>query len=85
MGYNTKYPDIEDLRAKAQKRIPKFAFEYLTEGCNEEVNLEKNTSEIRDVELRPEYLHEYTSPEIKTELFGHVYDAPFGIAVATLS
>lgn len=80
MGYNTKYPAIEDLRAKAKKRIPKFAFEYLTEGCNEEVNLEKNTSEIREVELRPEYLHEYSSPEIKTELFGHVYDAPFGIA-----
>ena len=27
--FNTNYPSIEDLRAKAKKRIPKFAFEYL--------------------------------------------------------
>ena len=27
--YNPRYPSIEDLRAKAKKRIPKFAFEYL--------------------------------------------------------
>ena len=24
--YNPRYPSIEDLRAKAKKRIPKFAF-----------------------------------------------------------
>ena len=80
MGYDTRYPSIEDLRTKAKKRIPKFAFEYLDEGCNEEVNLIKNTAEIRKVELKPEYLKKYTSPKIETELFGQTYDAPFGIA-----
>jgi L-lactate dehydrogenase (cytochrome) len=78
--FNSNYPSITDLRKKAQKRMPKFAFEYLDGGCNEDVNLHKNTKEIRDVELLPYYLRDYDGISMQTELFGHVYDAPFGIA-----
>ena len=80
MSFNTKYPSIEDLRARAKQRIPRFAFEYLDGGCNEDVNLYKNTAEIREVELLPDYLSEHTASSMKTTLFGHEYDAPFGIA-----
>ena len=80
LNYNHNYPSIEDLREKAKKRIPKFAFEYLDGGCNEDINLHKNTSEIREVELLPQYLTKHTGSNMQTELFGHVYDAPFGIA-----
>ena len=79
-NFDSRYPSIEDLRNKAKKRIPRFAFEYLDGGCNEEVNLKRNTKEIRDVQLRPNYLDIYKGASLKTELFGHVYDAPFGIA-----
>lgn len=77
---NTNYPSVEDLRNKAKKQIPRFAFEYLDGGCNEDVNLHKNTKEIRDLELLPYYLSKHTGSSMKTELFGHTYDAPFGIA-----
>src|SRR6478736_3333256 len=78
--FNTDYPSVDFLREKAKKRIPGFAFDYLEGGCNEEVNLRKNTSELREVELIPDYLSKHTHSELKTELFGHTYDAPFGIA-----
>ena len=78
--YNSNYPSIDDLRNKARKRIPRFAFEYLDGGCNEDVNLYKNTAELREIELKPYYLKNYTSADLHTELFGHTYDAPFGIA-----
>ncbi|MBL7829245.1 MAG: alpha-hydroxy-acid oxidizing protein, partial [Saprospiraceae bacterium] len=78
--FNTSYPSIDDLRNKAQRRIPRFAFEYLDGGCNEDVNLVKNTVEIREVELKPRYLKAFTAVDMRTELFGHVYDAPFGVA-----
>ena len=78
--YDPQYPRVEDLRRKAQQRIPGFAFDYLSGGCNEEVNLRKNTREIRDIELMPQYIREHSGSDLKTELFGHVYDAPFGIA-----
>lgn len=80
LEYNANYPSIEDLRKKAKQSIPKFAFEYLDGGCNADVNLRKNTSDIRKLELKPEYLSKHTHSEIKTNLFGHTYDAPFGIA-----
>ena len=80
IAYNSSFPSIDDLRNKAKRRIPRFAFEYLDGGCNEDVNLYKNTSEIREIELKPYYLSRHTPADMKTELFGHVYDAPFGIA-----
>ncbi len=79
-GFDSRFPSVDDLRARAKKRIPRFAFEYLDGGCNEDVNIRRNTSDIREVELVPEYLTEHLGSEMKTELFGHTYDAPFGIA-----
>tara|TARA_X000000950_G_scaffold42216_1_gene46699 strand:+ start:244 stop:1395 length:1152 start_codon:yes stop_codon:yes gene_type:complete len=78
--YNPRYPSIEDLRAKAQKQIPKFAFEYLDGGCNEDISLYKNTNELRKIELKPRYLVPFSGADLKTSLFGQQYDAPFGIA-----
>ena len=78
--YNSSYPSIDDLRKKAQSKIPRFAFEYLDGGCNEDVNLYKNTAELREVELKPLYLAKHMGSDMRTELFGHVYDAPFGVA-----
>lgn len=77
---NSKYPSMEDLRNKAQKRIPKFAFEYLDGGCNEDVNIIRNTSEIRDVKLEPRYLRNKGVSSTKTNVLGMEFDAPFGIA-----
>ena len=78
--FNTNYPSVDDLRKKAKSRIPNFAFEYLDGGCNEDVNLYKNTAEVREIELVPYYLNEHKGSSMQTELFGHVYDAPFGIS-----
>jgi L-lactate dehydrogenase (cytochrome) len=80
-NYNVKYPSIDDLRDKARRSIPKFAFEYLDGGCNEDVNLHKNTEAIRGIELIPRYLlSETKKPSLSTTLFGQTYDAPFGIS-----
>jgi L-lactate dehydrogenase (cytochrome) len=81
---NTRYPSIDDLRTKAQKKIPKFAFEYLGGGCNEDINLHNDTSELREVKLKPNYLRKHPGYSLKTALFGVEYDAPFGIAPVRL-
>ncbi|MBO9635130.1 MAG: alpha-hydroxy-acid oxidizing protein [Chitinophagaceae bacterium] len=78
--YNTDYPSVTDLKKKAKKRIPRFAFEYLEGGCNEDVNLARNKSELQEVQLMPYYLRKYQQPGLQVELFGKTYDAPFGIA-----
>ncbi|MBU2996833.1 alpha-hydroxy-acid oxidizing protein [Cellulophaga baltica] len=80
LDFNNDYPSIDDLRLKAKKRIPKFAFDYLDGGCNEDVNLHRNTSELRNIQLTPQYLRNFNGASLKTNLFGVEYDAPFGIA-----
>ena len=77
---NSKYPSVTDLRNRAKKKMPKFAFEYLDGGCNEDINLDKNRLDIQKVELMPQYLSKFDKSDLRTELFGHTYDAPFGIA-----
>jgi len=80
LEFDPRYPSVGDLKRKAKKRIPKFAFDYLEGGCNEEVNLLKNVSDFHDVKLMPQYLQNYAGVDTSAELFGHKYDAPFGIA-----
>jgi L-lactate dehydrogenase (cytochrome) len=77
---NPRYPSIELLADRARQRMPGFAYDYLSGGCMAEVNLHKNTSDIRAVELRPTYLRDYKGASQKTTLFGHEYASPFGIA-----
>ena len=78
--FNRKYPSVTYLREKAKKRIPKFAFEYLDGGCNNEESLFKNTNDIRNIEIKPKYITEKKEVSVKTKLFGVEYDAPFGIS-----
>ena len=60
--------------------MPGFAYDYLAGGCFSEINLARNTSEIREVQLKPYYLRDYQGATQETELFGKTYAAPFGIA-----
>lgn len=80
LTYNQAYPGIDDLRLKAKNRIPRFAFEYLDGGCNEDVNLYRNTAELREIQLKPIYLNNYKGTDMSTTLFGKTYSAPFGVA-----
>lgn len=50
--------------------MPRFAFEYLEGGCYDEVNLRRNTGDLREVQLRPFYLRDYAGAKLSTTLFG---------------
>jgi L-lactate dehydrogenase (cytochrome) len=78
--FHSQYPSIEHLRERTRQRLPRFVFEYLEGGCFSEVNLRRNTEEIREIQLRPWYLNDFAGATLQTELFGKTYDAPFGIA-----
>ena len=79
-AFHSNYPSIEHLRERARQRLPRFAFEYLEGGCFSNLNLQRNTDEIREVRLRPWYLRDYPGSNLKTEIFGQTYDAPFGVS-----
>ncbi len=60
--------------------MPKFAFDYLEGGCNDELNVWRNEEDFRNVFLMPQYLKKHNGVNMSTELFGHRYSAPVGIA-----
>lgn len=78
--FDPRYPSLEDMINRARRRIPGFAFDYLAGGCNEEVNLHRNRSELREVQLLPRYLEPFHGADLKTTLYGETFRAPFGIA-----
>lgn len=80
LKYDPRYPSVQDLKRRAKRRIPKFAFDYLEGGCNDEINLWRNEHDFRDILLMPRYLKKHSGVDMRAELFGHVYDAPFGIS-----
>src|ERR1051326_896542 len=79
-SYNSQYPTIQDLKRKAKGRIQKFVFDYLEGGCNEDVNLERNKSDLQKVVLMPQYLRKFRGVDMSTTLFGQTYSAPFGVS-----
>ena len=77
---DSRYPSIEMLADRAKKRMPGFAYDYLTGGCFSDINVARNTQDIRAIQLRPNYLRDFNGASQTTHLFGKTYDSPFGIA-----
>ncbi len=80
MSLDPNLPSIEHLRERGRRRVPAFAFEYLDNGCHSNLNLRRNTDEIREVRLEPRYVLDYGGADLSTTLFGETYAAPFGVA-----
>ena len=80
LEFDRRLPSSEDLRKRAKSRMPKFAYEYLVEGCMDDIGLERNRRAIQSITLEPRYLQKYDTADLSVEIFGHRYDAPFGVA-----
>ena len=75
-----RYPSVSDLEARAKRRIPYFAWEYLASGTGSDSAVRRNIAALEDVQLRPQFLKGLLKPDMSTTLFGQRYEAPFGIA-----
>ena len=73
--FHSEYPSSEHLRERARRRMPSFAFDYLDGGCFADLNLRRNTEELREVRLKPYYVKDHPGSSLKTNLFGVDYDA----------
>jgi len=82
---NSRAASIADLKLRTKKRIPKFAYEYLVGGCNNDRAIAHNRDALDHVFLQPSYLSRTQAASLKTTALGAEYDAPFGIAPLGLS
>lgn len=76
---------IADLKALAKARIPGFAFDYLSGGCNDENAVLQNRQALDRVYLQPRYLQSSAGVDMSANIFDRQYAAPFGIAPLGLS
>lgn len=80
-----RFPSIAHLQEHAHKRIPHFAWEYLDSGEMAEATRNDNIDALQRVTLTPRFMKGLMAPDPTTELFGHTYDAPIGIAPVGLT
>jgi L-lactate dehydrogenase (cytochrome) len=59
--------------------VPRFGFDFVDGGANEEVCIKRNTDAFQAVELLPHYCVEGKATT-DTEVFGRRYAAPIGVA-----
>lgn len=80
-GLALRYPTIEDLRKRARRRVPRFAFDYVdgAAGAGETCKT-RNAAALDAVELVPRYGVENFTADTEVELFGRRYAAPVAIA-----
>ncbi len=89
MDLDRKYPCVEDMKKGAKQRMPRFVFDYLYGGIDQEHCKARNKRDLNDIHLMPTYGLGYknkaSSPDYSRILWGKQYDAPFGVAPLGLS
>ena len=75
-----RYPAISDLKEKAQRRIPFFAWEYLDSATGAETAMYRNEAALSQISMVPRFMKGQINPDICSQLLGKEYAAPIGIA-----
>jgi L-lactate dehydrogenase (cytochrome) len=71
---------LDDFEDAARRVIPRPIFGYVTGGTETNASLRANRAVWDEIAFVPKTLVDTSGRTHKTTLFGHTYDAPFGIA-----
>ncbi|MEP4197459.1 MAG: alpha-hydroxy acid oxidase [Aliishimia sp.] len=85
MDLISKYPALCDLRHRAQRRIPKFVWEYLDSATGDERTKAANRASLDRLKMMPSILHGEFTPDLSTNFLGTTFPLPFGIAPIGMS
>ena len=72
--------NIFDLRDMARRRLPKWLFEFVDRGTDDEVALRNNREAFERIKLKPRMLVDVSGRKLDTTLFGKELKMPIGIA-----
>lgn len=72
--------NIEDLRQEAKRRLPKWVFEFVDRGAEDEVGIAHNITALRRIKLRQSALVDMTNRNLGGTLFGKPVGLPLAIA-----
>ena len=76
---------ISDYRAAAQRRLPRFLFDYLDGGSYAETTLRRNVADLQALEIRQRVLRDVSDIDLQTTLFGQSLAFPVALAPVGLA
>jgi isopentenyl diphosphate isomerase/L-lactate dehydrogenase-like FMN-dependent dehydrogenase len=77
---SSRLVNIEDLRRRAQRRLPRAVFDYLDGGAEAELTLAENCRAFRDLIFRPRGAVALGACDLKTRVLGHELSFPAMLA-----
>ena len=72
--------NIHDLREMAKKRLPKWLFEFVDRGTEDEIAIRNNRAAFERIKLRTRILVDVSKRSQEITLFGRKHGMPIGIA-----
>lgn len=71
---------LEDFEGAARRYLPRPIFGYVSGGSETNASLRGNRAVFEELAFLPRTVTDTTRRTMKTTLFGHTYDLPFGFA-----
>lgn len=85
MDLHSTYPGIADLKRRAQRRLPRFVWDYIDSGTGAEQARQRNRDALDRVGLTPSILHGELDYRTDVKFLEQEYPLPFGIAPIGMS
>jgi len=76
---------VTDFRREAEKRLPRFLFDYIDGGAYAEVTLQRNVADLAEIALRQRVLVDVSKIDLRTNLFGREIAMPVGLGPVGMS
>src|SRR5262245_6824623 len=72
--------NIEDLRRRARRRLPRMVFDCIEGGAHDEVTLRANRADFDRIHFRPRVLTDVSQRDLTTDLFGVRFALPLVVS-----
>ncbi|MCD2183888.1 alpha-hydroxy acid oxidase [Rhizobium sp. GN54] len=76
---------IDDLKARAQRRVPKMFFDYADSGAYTEGTYQANEEDFRKIKLRQRVLVDMTNRSLESTMIGETVSMPVALAPTGLT
>src|SRR5262245_59092361 len=80
-----KILSLDDFERAARRHLPGPVFAYVSGAVEDNVSLRDNRAAFESIGFVPRVLVDVSGATTETELFGHRYAAPFGVAPMGIS
>lgn len=81
----SKILSLDDFERAARRHLPGPVFAYVSGGVEDNLSMRDNRAAFDEIGFVPRVLVDVSTASTETELFGHRYAAPFGVAPMGIS